>query len=165
LPDLICDTSVIQYLHQLRHLQLLRKLADRIIIPPAVADELSAGRALGIDLPDLSEVLWLDVQKPVSVAALPLINDLGPGETQVLMLALELEGVIAVLDDRLAREIAKTLELKYTGTLGILLDAKRTGYITEVSPLLDQLEALRFRIAPSTRQLILELADEGEYSP
>lgn len=160
MPDLICDTSVIQYLHQLGHLDLLNKLGDRIILPPAVAEELNIGHKLGIDLPSLSNVRWLNIQQPVSVAALPLINDLGPGETEVLMLALEMRKAVAVLDDKLAREIAETQKLKYTGTLGILLDAKRAGYIANITPLIDQLEALRFRLSPSTRQTVLRLAGE-----
>lgn len=44
--------------------------------------------------------------------------------------------------------------------LGILLDAERAGLITAVSPLLDQLQALRFRVAPETRRAVLALAGE-----
>jgi predicted nucleic acid-binding protein len=39
----------------------------------------------------------------------------------VLMLALELPETVAVLDDALARRVAHTLNLKLTGTLGILI--------------------------------------------
>ena len=49
----LCDTSPIQYLHQLELLHILPALAQGVIIPPAVVDEVAAGRALGVDLPDL----------------------------------------------------------------------------------------------------------------
>jgi predicted nucleic acid-binding protein len=39
------------------------------------------------------------------------------------MSALELSSSVAVLDDALARQVAQSLNLKSTGTLGILLDA------------------------------------------
>jgi predicted nucleic acid-binding protein len=55
------------------------------------------------------------------------------------MLALEAREAIVVLDDALARQVAETLGLCLTGTLGLLLDAKRVGLIPKVSPVLDQL--------------------------
>ena len=76
------------------------------------------------------------------------------------MLAIEQQNVVAVLDDALARRIADTLELPFTGTLGLLLDAKRAGLVPAVGPLLDRLHALRFRLAPETREVILKLAGE-----
>jgi predicted nucleic acid-binding protein len=91
---------------------------------------------------------------------LPLATDLGPGETQVLMLALEVPEAVAVLDDALARQVAEALNLKLTGTLGLLIDAKRAGLVSAVGPLLDQLQALRFHLAMHTRIAVLKLAGE-----
>jgi len=54
LPEVICDTSSLQHLHQLGLLDLLPALVQRIIVPPSVAAELSVGRSLGVELPDLS---------------------------------------------------------------------------------------------------------------
>ena len=99
----ICDTSPLQYLHQLELLHILPVLTEGVIVPPAVVDELATGRALGANLPDPTELDWVSVRRPISVAALPLVTDLGPGETEVLMLALELPETVVVLDDALAR--------------------------------------------------------------
>jgi predicted nucleic acid-binding protein len=53
MPDLvISNTSPLFYLHRLRHLNLLQKLYQRIIVPEAVVDELNAGRDLGEDVPN-----------------------------------------------------------------------------------------------------------------
>ncbi|OQA42177.1 MAG: hypothetical protein BWY52_02296 [Chloroflexi bacterium ADurb.Bin325] len=76
------------------------------------------------------------------------------------MLGLERPGSLLVLDDSLARRVAESLGLRFTGTLGLLLDAKHAGFIPAVRPLLDQLQELRFRFAPHTRQAVLELAGE-----
>jgi predicted nucleic acid-binding protein len=162
LPEIICDTSPIQYLYQLKLLHILSALAQRVIVPPAVVDELAAGRALGVSLPNLDDLNWVVIRRPVSALALPLVTDLGPGETEVLMLALEAREAIVVLDDALARQVAETLGLCLTGTLGLLVDAKRAGLIPKVSPVLDQLEALRFRLAPHTRAAVLKLAGEAD---
>jgi predicted nucleic acid-binding protein len=109
-----------------------------------------------VDLPDLSRLDWIAVWSPLSSAASPLITDLGPGETQVLMLALESLDAIVALDDALARQLAEAS----TGTLGLLLDAKRAGWVSAIAPLLDHLQALRFLVAPHTRVAVLKLARE-----
>jgi len=160
LPEVICDTSPIQYLHQLELLHILPALSEGVIIPPAVIDELAIGRTLGFNLPDLEEFGWVAVRRPASAAAVPLVTHLGPGETQVLMLALEMPEAVAVLDDALARQVAEVLNLKLTGTLGLLIDAKKAGLISAVGPLLDQLQALRFHLATQTRIAVLKLAGE-----
>jgi len=131
-----------------------------VIVPPAVVDELAEGRALGMNLPDLTLFDWITVRRPVSELAVPLVTNLGPGETEVLMLGLESGKEVVVLDDGLARRVAETLGLRLKGTLGLLLDAKRAGLIPTVGPLLDQLHALRFRVAPHTRAAVLKLAGE-----
>lgn len=160
MSEVICNTSPIQYLHQLELLHILHALARQVIVPPAVVDELAEGRALGVNLPDLTTLDWVTVRRPVSELAVPLVTDLGLGETEVLMLALESREAIVVLDDALARRVAETFGLRLTGTLGLLLDAKRAGLIPAVGPLLHQLQALRFRVAPHTRAAVLKLAGE-----
>lgn len=160
MPEVICDTSSLQYLYQLDLLQILPALAGRVVVPPAVDEELRVGRELGILLPDPGGLDWIEIRRPASRPAIPLINDLGPGETEVLMLALEFPNSVAVLDDALARRMAEALEIRFTGTLGLLLDAKQAGLVPTVRPLLDQLQALRFRFSPQTRSTILELAEE-----
>jgi len=147
-------------LYQLGLLDLLRKLSYQIIVPPAVVDEIAVGKNLGVSLPDLGTLDWVTIRHPASESALPLITDLGEGETEVLMLALELRESVAILDDDLARRLAKALKIRHTGTLGVLLDAKRAGLVPKIAPLLDQLDALRFRLAPHTRAAVLKLAGE-----
>ena len=122
MPELICNTSPIQYLHQLGLLGLLRRLADSVIVPTAVVRELNDGRQVGVSLPDLAEISWISVVQSASAVVLPLVTDLGPGEAEVLALGLERRSAVLVLDDAVARRTARTLQLRHTGTLGLLLD-------------------------------------------
>jgi len=135
-------------------------LAGRIIIPPAVVDEIATGIAWGIDLPDLQALDWLDIQPPLSRIAVPLVTHLGPGETEVIMLAMELSDAVVIMDDALARKNAELLGIRVTGTLGLLLDAKRAGLIDVLMPIITQLQALNFRLAPHTREAVLKMAGE-----
>ena len=124
MPEVVCNTSPLQYLHQIGQLRILPALAGSII--------------------DLN---WIQIRAPISVKAASLITDLGPGESQVLMLALETPGSIALLDDGLARRVAIARGIPIKGTLGLLLDAKRAGHIAVVKPSLDKLQDLGFRLA------------------
>ncbi|MFN0315113.1 MAG: DUF3368 domain-containing protein [Burkholderiales bacterium] len=71
---------------------------------------------------------------------------------------------MVLIDDALARRVAKALGLGIKGTLGILLDAKRAGLIPEVKPSLDKLDRLGFRLASRTRTAVLELSGEQDAS-
>ena len=135
-------------------------LAGRIIIPPAVVDEITTGIAWGIDLPDLQALDWLDIQPPVSRIAVPLVTHLGPGETEFIMLAMELSDAVVIMDDALARKNAEFLGIRVTGTLGLLLGAKRAGLIADLMPIIEQLQALNFRLASHTREAVLKMAGE-----
>jgi hypothetical protein len=141
-------------------LDVLPALVAHVLVPPAVVEEIAQGRALGVPLPDVATLDWLTVRRPLSELAVPLVTDLGPGETEVLMLALELREAVVVIDDAKARRMAEALGLHLTGTLGVLLDAKRAGLIPAVAPYLDRLQTLRFRLAPHTRAAVLKLAGE-----
>lgn len=161
MPEVVCNTSPLQYLHQIGQLRILPALAGSIIVPISVQAELDAGIAKGLDLPKIENLNWIQIRAPISVKAASLIADLGPGESQVLMLALETPGSIALLDDGLARRVAIARGIPIKGTLGLLLDAKRAGHITVVKPSLDKLQDLGFRLAEPTRAAVLKLAGES----
>jgi predicted nucleic acid-binding protein len=114
-----------------------------------------------LDLPQLENLKWVKIRAPVSATAVSLITDLGPGESQVLMLALEMPGSIALLDDALARRVAIARGIPIKGTLGLLLDAKHAGHIAAVKPSLDKLQDLGFRLAQQTREAVMSLAGES----
>jgi uncharacterized protein len=161
LPEIICNTSPLQYLHQLGLLRLLPDLASRIVVPSAVVREMSAGRAQGVDLPVLEELEWITIRTPQSATVIPMVVDLGAGETEVLALALESGNAKVLLDDALARRVATMLALPIRGTLGLLLDAKKARLVTAVEPLLDRLKLLGFRLSHHTQRSVLELAGES----
>ncbi|MBC7816507.1 MAG: DUF3368 domain-containing protein [Planctomycetaceae bacterium] len=76
------------------------------------------------------------------------------------MVGLEIPGSVAVLDDGPARRAAGQLGIPFTGTLGLLLDAKQRGLIPAVAPLLDELDRHEFNMSPRIRESILKAAGE-----
>ena len=104
MPEVVCNTSPLQYIHQLGLLHILPALAGSVTIPPAVLEELSAGRAQGLNLPDVSSLDWVNVRRPASAVALRPVVDLGPGESEVLALALETPGISSQELEQLKRD-------------------------------------------------------------
>jgi len=160
MPEVIANTSPLQYLFQLDLLDFLPHLYGEVLVPEGVVRELRSGVDRGVPLPDLRSFAWLRVCKVKGAAVLPLAVGLGLGEREVLALALELDSPLVILDDALARRFAQRLDLPLTGTLGLLLKAKQQGRIDGVRPYLDRLEALRFRLDAATRASVLALAYE-----
>ena len=158
--EVVSDTSPIQYLHQAGCLDLLAALYGSIVIPEAVAEELAEGIKLGVSLPDLESIPWIQTQAAPHQVILPMVVDLGPGESEVLAMTADRPGTLALLDDGLARHFARRLEIRCTGTLGILLKAKQEGHLKTVSPTIQRLEELGFRLDSTTKATVLRLADE-----
>ena len=143
-------------------LELLPELAGQVYVPEAVVAELEEGQRRNVLLPVLEDLSWLIV-RPVrdrDRTLLPLVTHLGDGEKEVLALGLETQDALLLLDDRDARRYAQTLELEISGTLGLLLRAKERGILDAIRPVLDRLQALRFRLNPRTRQMVLKRAGE-----
>ena len=162
MAELICDTSALIALHQVGLLHILPVLCSAIIVPAAVEQELAIGRLEGYDLLDVGSYDWMKVRVPSTCPALPHANQLGAGELNVLWLALEIPGCIAVLDDGPARRVAGELGIQFTGTLGLLVDAKRHGLISAVEPLLDEVDRREFNMSPRIRHSVLKAAGESQ---
>jgi uncharacterized protein len=156
----IVNTSPIQYLHQLGLIDILKILYGSIYLPQEVVHELEQGRIDGVDLPDISNLNFVEVLDLKEPFVSLVVRDLDKGETAVILNSLENPGSIVVLDDFLARRISVELGLKLTGTAGILIAAKLQGLIDSVSPYLDRLAQLGFYLAPAHKQYILKKAME-----
>ena len=161
MPEVISNTSPIQYLYQADRLDLLPALYEQLTVPEGVVAELAAGRSAAVSLPEVESLPWVRVRPAPHERLLPLVTDLGRGEREVLALAAEIPDSLAILDDALARHYARLLEISFTGTLGILLRAKEAGHLDLVGPTVRRLEELGFRLDAGTRASILDLAGEG----
>lgn len=159
--SVIVDTSPLQYLFQVGLLDLLPLLHGEVMIPEAVDRELAEGRARGVSVPDPVAYPWIVVVAVREPALLSLATGLGPGEREALALSVQTADSLLLIDDALARRHARLLDLSFSGKLGVLLRAKTAGHLPAVAPVLDQLDALRFRLDLRTRATVLRLAGEG----
>lgn len=160
MPEVIVDTSPIQYLYQTDCLHLLHELYGTVSVPEGVAEEIAEGRALGYSVPDLDRLSWIRIVSVPRRRILLLAGDLGKGEREVLYLATERPDTLALLDDGLARRMAAHLGIAFTGTLGVLLRAKAEGRLEALKPVVKRLQALGFHLDTQTRTAVLVLAEE-----
>ena len=66
----------------------------------------------------------------------------------------------AVMDDDAAKKTAKFLGLKVTGTLGVLLKAKREGYLDKVEPVINELIHDGLFVSDTVKRYVLKEAGE-----
>lgn len=150
----IADASPLIALHQIGQLPLVEPLFGQILIPSAVAREISPS------LPTLpSWIMVQAVRQPIGAEILRA--SLGGGESETLALGLEIKADLIIVDERPARRLALALDLRVVGTAGILLAAKRARLIPAVRPLLDALIERGFRISTALRDRVL--TDASEY--
>ncbi len=137
---IISDTSCINNLLVINKLNLLHQIFGEIIIPPAVYDELVAYESINPDISKIDSFIWIKI-KPITNLVLYeyLLNYLDNGEAQAITLAQELKAELLVVDESAGREIAKQYGLVVTGTIGVIVQAKKLGIIPHVKEILDNL--------------------------
>jgi predicted nucleic acid-binding protein len=90
-----------------------------------------------------------------------LSNELDIGEAEAIALAAEMQAERVLIDERRVRLVATRLNLRYTGILGILVEAKSQGLIAEVKSLLDALiNKAGFWVAEPLYNNVLRLVNE-----
>lgn len=136
---LIADTGPIIALAKIKHLDLLHVLFEQVRIPTKVYRELMA--KIGEESREIDKALdeFILISKEIlRIKKIePAIQDLDQGEREVIELAYTYnKPVLLLMDDKLGREAAKQLKLNVTGSIGILLKAKKEGAISNVTDLL-----------------------------
>jgi len=87
---------------------------------------------------------------------IPILHEfLGSGERDGIALAQSIRADMILLDDLAAREAAQERSLRVTGTVGVLLNAARNGWI-DLQEALKNLQKAHFYIAPSLVTWALE---------
>lgn len=83
------------------------------------------------------------------------------GEDAVIALAQELNARLIIIDDLKARRRAKHLKLPFKGVLGVLVDAKRAGFIDAIKPLISVLVENGARLGQKVIDKALRAAGEA----
>jgi predicted nucleic acid-binding protein len=71
-----------------------------------------------------------------------------------------MESPLLMLDDLKARKLAAKLNLRFTGTLGVISRAKQIGVIEKLKPIIQKLLATDFRISDNILAELLRKNNE-----
>lgn len=162
----VSDTSVLIHLARINRFDLLHRLYSKITVPEAVwretvvegegrpgASEMQVARASG----------WVEVVSvaPDTGTRRLLRQALDAGEADALALTDQIGADLVLLDESAARQQAEDLGLRKTGTVGVLLRAKREGFIDQAGPELDELRATSFWIDEALYRHALKVVHEA----
>lgn len=147
MPDcVIVDASVLIILDKLGQIDLLQKIYPNIFTTPEVSQEFNK------PLPE-----WIKIESIQNQKYLKFIQTrVDLGEATVIALAAEKDNSLLVLDDLKARKLAQQLEIKMTGTLGIINKAKELHIIEKVKPLINRLRETDFRVSDNVIENLLK---------
>ena len=84
-------------------------------------------------MPAANEPIAVNTGPLIALAASILVTHLDIGEASAIALALEAHVRLVAIDERRGRLIARDVGLTVTGSLGLLLRAKRLGFIDAVA--------------------------------
>jgi predicted nucleic acid-binding protein len=159
MPKVVSNTTPIISLLKIGKLEILKDLYDEIYIPQEVFNEIEAGKQKKYYL-NLLAFEWIKIEQIQDRKSIAYFLDLDKGEAEAIVLATESEADLILLDESLGRFHAKHAGLRVTGTIGILVKAKKQGLISELKPLILELKEKGVWLSESLIERILELANE-----
>ena len=147
---IISDTSCLIILDKIDELELLMEVGRKIFVTPIILKE------FGKSLPE-----WISVLSSKNSNYQQILEmDLDEGEASAIALSIDMENTILILDDLKGRKIAEKLNLRYSGTFGLIIKAKQLGAINKVKPILDKIKSTNFRFNEKLFEIVMEQAGE-----
>jgi len=159
--EVVSNSSPIIHLSKIGRLDLLKFLFDTIKIPEAVYKECVIEGGCRPEVKIIRDAKWIKVVNIKDTNLTKLLKaEVDEGEAEAIALALEIGADLVLLDDYEAREKARLLGLKVTGTIGILLKAKKKGLIKSLKDEIENLQLGGFWLRKDFVKKILKIVDE-----
>jgi uncharacterized protein len=161
--SVVSNTGPLIALAKADSLGILKALFETVLTPPAVQRELFA--KVGAESRRLEEAAADFIRTtPVSLSGAPrqiaeLAGHLGPGEQEAIALAAGSQALL-VIDERLGRSAARRLGIRVTGTVGVLLEARRRGALERVAPVLNRIRHNGYWLSDELVRVALTMAGE-----
>ena len=153
MPEIIIsDTSCLIILHKIGELDLLHKVYGSVTTTPEVAKEFVDELPVWIKIESVADLKYQEF----------LTTQIDLGEASAIALATEKADPLLLLDDLKARRLAIKLNMKVTGTLGVISKAKQMGIIERIKPIIEKLRVTNFRISETVITELLTIHNENE---
>jgi len=134
-----------------------------MVIPDGVYEEVVvAGRGRPHAIAVTQAADWIIQESVRTEAPARALQHLGQGEAEAIVLAVEALDALLLMDDRQGRLAAHSLGLNVIGTLGILVIAKRKGFLRALAPEIETLQTVvGFRVSEVLNATVLKEVGEG----
>ncbi len=132
----VIDSSPLISLAIIDKLDLLTSIFSEVYLPEEVYREISYFRKK--QSRKLRKWCKDKVRKISKSRELSLFLD--KGETEAILLSLQLKSDFLIIDDKRGRRIVSGLNINCIGTVGILLKAKQKSLISQIKPLITALQ-------------------------
>ncbi len=155
---IVADSSALVALATCDALAILAALYDNVKVPQAVLDEVTiSGKPQARILTEFltERVVPVDTTQFVFMA-----GGLGKGEIEAMLLYKVMGADFLLIDDRRARTVAESNEIRCIGALGILLMAKHHNLIGQVTPFVEILRNSPIHYSTVLLEKTLQLAGE-----
>lgn len=120
-------------------LEALRVLYSRVIVPFEVGQELQAAGAQACGVAEFMQATWLE-KRPTPIAISSYLgNALDQGEAAVIQTALNERIDRVCIDEVVGRRVARLSNLTLTGSIGVLIKARRQGYTVSIPKALQRM--------------------------
>lgn len=161
MPRIIVNSTPLIVLSNINHLDILQKLYSDIYIPQAVYDEVTAKNDSACQQIK-NNLNWIHICNIQDQTKKRMYQaKLHDGEVEVMILAQENQNNdTVIIDDNAAKKTAKFLGLNVTGTLGVILKAKKNNIISNVSSIMNQLIQNGFYITQDVYNFVKTEAGE-----
>ena len=153
----VADSSPLIYLSRVGLLHVMPALFGEVVVPRTVWNETVERRPSAPGIEMLRQAAWLRIVDDRSAINLGL----DPGETAAILEAESAGADLLLIDERVGRRVAQERGLAVRGTLGVLVQARQSGVVAALKPVLDTLVAEGFRIAPTLIREALAHVGEG----
>lgn len=151
----ISNAGPIIALSQIGRLELLPSLFGRIYIPNAVEAELIKCKT------EIQAADWLKTTPLSDASTVDVLRErLDAGESEAIVLAIRLNADLLLIDEARGRRVADAQGLNYTGTIGVVILAKKRGLLPAVKPVLHELRAVGLYMSEALYKSACQLAEE-----
>ena len=122
-------------------LNVLNSLYKRVVVPYEVCEEIMAGGSTGFGVREFNDANFLIKLDKPTIMQPYLQNSLDLGECSVIQTALDEKIQTICIDEAVGRRIARLNGLTLTGSLGIMIRAKKEGHSFILREAIKQMQA------------------------
>lgn len=147
----VVDSSCLIGLAEVKQFELLKKLFSEVYIPEVVYEEVAVKGKNEVGSKETKKAIqdgWIEKKTVIDkIAVQALSSTLGKGESEVIVLYKELKIDYALIDEKMARDMAELMDVNVIGIIGTIDLAIEKGFDLDKRTLVDQLIEMGFRIS------------------